>query len=154
MPSESSHTQSTSSGSSTMSMPNMQMVFYTSTSTPLLFSSWHPSSTGSYAGTCIFLIFLAAIFRGLFAGKHLLERRWLDRTLERRYIKVQGAPSEAEKIDANSDSKYGTLVTARGVEEHVKVVRNKARPIMPWRLSVDLPRAVYVMITAGVGYLL
>ena len=136
-----------------MSTSNMQNTFFTSSSTPLYSSAWHPSSPGTYAATCVFLILLAAIFRGLFAGKHLLERRWLDQTLERKYIKVRGAPTEADKIDASSESKYGTLVTARGVEEHVKVVTNKARPVMPWRLSVDLPRAAYVTITAGVGYL-
>ncbi|KAL9125379.1 MAG: hypothetical protein Q9217_005414 [Psora testacea] len=138
-----------------MSMSTMRMVFYTSTTTPFLSPAWTPTSTGSYAGTCIFLIFLATILRVLFAGKHLLERRWLDKALERRYIQVRGAPTEADRIDASSDGKYGTLVTARGVEEHVKVVTNHSRPVMPWRLSVDVPRAVMLAVmTMNVGYFL
>ena len=145
--------QSSSSSSAPAISMHHQVIFFTSTSTPLYSSQWQPTSTGSYAGTCIFLISLAAILRCLFAGKHLLERRWSEQALARRYIRVRGSPTEAEKIDANKDGNYGTLMTAKGVEEHVKVVTNRVRPLMPWRLSVDLPRALYVTLTAGVGYL-
>ena len=129
------------------------MTFYTSATAPLYSAAWAPTGNGSYAGTCIFIIFLAAVLRGLLAGKHFLERRWLDKALERRYIRVRGAPTEADRIDTNGESKYGSLVTARGVEEHVKIVTNHSRPVLPWRWSVDLPRALYVTVTAGVGYL-
>ena len=43
------------------------MTFFTSTSTPLFSLSWSPSTAGQYAGTCIFLIVLAALFRALVA---------------------------------------------------------------------------------------
>lgn len=132
----------------------MISAFYSSTSTPLFFASWTPKSTGAYAGTCIFLIFLAALFRGLAAGKHVLEHRWLDHELNRRYVAVRGTPTEAERISLDSDSKAATLITERGVEEHVKVVRKTRRSITPWRLSVDLPRALYGTLMAAVGYLL
>lgn len=111
-------------------------------------------STSAYAGTCIFLIVLAALFRGLIAGKHLLEHYWLDNELSRRYISVRGIPSEAERISADDAGKTGTLVTERGVEEHVRVVRRRRKGVAPWRLSVDLPRAAYVTVMGGVGYLL
>lgn len=133
---------------------SMPMVFYTSTTTPLYSTAWAPKSVGSYAGTCIFLILLAMLFRGLFAGKLILERRWLDKQLDRRYIKVHGEPTESERIDTDVDGKNGVLVTARGIEEHVRVVKSHVRPIMAWRLSVDVPRAAYVAVMAGVGYLL
>ncbi|KAH7410354.1 Ctr copper transporter [Phaeosphaeria sp. MPI-PUGE-AT-0046c] len=45
----------------------MAMTFFTSTTTPLYSTSWTPTTTGQYAGTCIFLITLAAIFRALLA---------------------------------------------------------------------------------------
>ncbi|KAF2243364.1 hypothetical protein BU26DRAFT_534305 [Trematosphaeria pertusa] len=45
----------------------MAMTFFTSTSTPLYSAAWTPSSTGQYAGTCMFLIAFAAIFRALLA---------------------------------------------------------------------------------------
>ena len=144
---------SSSSDASTTSMASMQIVFFTSTTTPLFSQTWTPTSTGSYAGTCIFLVLLAATFRALFAGKHLLDRIWLDKALKRRYVKVRGVPTEADKIETSSDAKYGTLVTARGVEEHVKVVTNRPKPVMPWRLSVEVPKAIYVTITAAIGYL-
>ena len=144
----------TASSMSGMSMTTMNMVFQNSHNAPLFSSSWQPTSTGAYAGTCIFLIVLATLLRGLYAGKHILEQRWHDKALERRYVRVQGTPTEAERIDADADSSYGTLVTARGKEESVKVVTHRSRPVMPWRLTVDLPRALYTTLTAGIGYLL
>ncbi|KAF2170464.1 hypothetical protein M409DRAFT_64196 [Zasmidium cellare ATCC 36951] len=45
----------------------MAMTFFTATNTPLFSFSWIPDTTGQYAGTCIFLIVLAAIFRALLA---------------------------------------------------------------------------------------
>lgn len=153
MSSHSHGSQSASSPNPPATSMHHQVIFFTSTSTALYSSQWQPTSTGSYVGTCIFLILLAAILRFLFAGKHWLERRWKEQTLARRYIKVRGIPTEAESIDASKDGNYGTLVTARGVEERVKVVTTQVRPVMPWRLSVDLPRALYVTVTAGVGYL-
>lgn len=132
----------------------MVMTFTTGTSTPLYSTAWKPASTGAYAGTCIFVIALAVIFRGLLAGKHLLEHYWLDNELDRRYVKVRGTPTEAERISSDEKSKTGTLVTERGVEEHVRVVRRRRKGVAPWRFSVDLPRALYVTILGGVGYLL
>ncbi|KAL9031450.1 MAG: hypothetical protein Q9196_000511 [Gyalolechia fulgens] len=145
---------SPSSMSSKMPMSSMVSTFFTSTSTALFSSAWTPGSTGAYAGTCLFLILLAAVFRGLAAGKHTLEHRWLDHELNRRYVTVRGIPTEAERISLDSESKNATLITERGVEEHVKVVRMARRTITPWRLSVDLPRAAYATLMAGVGYLL
>lgn len=129
-------------------------LFQISTSTPLYSTAWTPASTSSYAGTCLFLIIFAALFRGLLAGKHILEHRWLDTELNRRYVSVRGKPTESERIDRDSDAKTGTLITQRGVEEHVKVVRRKRRGVAPWRFTVDLPRAAYVTVMVGMGYLL
>lgn len=137
-----------------MSASMMKMVFYTAANTPLYSSDWQPKSTGSYAGTCIFLIVLASIFRGLLAGKHVLEQRWMDKQLNRRYVSVRGQPTEAERISSDSEAKDMILKSQRGVEEHVKVVRNHMRSVPAWRFSIDLPRAVYVTILVGIGYLL
>ena len=67
---------------------------------------------------------------------------------------VRGMAPEAEQITESTDAKNGTLIMERGVEEHVKVVRRRVRAVTPWRFSVDLPRATFVTIMAGVGYLL
>lgn len=147
MHSSSSHSMSSSSMS-------MMSVFQISSSTPLYSTNWTPIGTGSYAGTCIFLIVLATIFRGLMAGKQILEHRWLDTELNRRYVSVRGKPTESEKISTDSAAKTGTLITEQGVEEHVRVVKRSRRSGAAWRFSVDLPRAAYVTVMAGVGYLL
>lgn len=150
--SSSSSTTSTSDTMMTMSM--MESVFFTSTSTSLYSSAWKPKTIGAYAGTCIFLILLAFIFRSLAAGKQLLEHRWMDKELNRRYISVRGVPTEAQRISTDSESKNVTLISERGVEEHVRIVRRHKRNITPWRFSIDLPRAAYVTVMTGVGYLL
>ena len=137
-----------------MDMSIMNNVFFSSTSTAIYSNAWIPTSTASYAATCIFLITLALIFRCLFAGKHILEHRWLDKALKRRYVAVRGVPKEVERIGTDNETKDGFLITERGVEEHIKVVKSHTRPVMPWRMSVDISRAAYVTLMTGVGYLL
>ena len=77
-----------------------------------------------------------------------------NKTLNRQYVVVQGAQREAERLSEDSDAKDGVLITARGVETDVRVVRNHRAPAMAWRFSTDLPRALYVTVMAGVAYLL
>lgn len=85
----------------------------------------------------------------------ILEHRWKDQRLARRYVIVRGKPTEAERIAADDqEGKDMVLVTARGVEESVRVVKAKGRAVAPWRFSQDLPRAALGTVLAGVGYLL
>ena len=142
-----------SSGSSQPS-GHMGSAFMISQHTPLYSSSWVPGSAGAYAGTCIFLIILASILRCLFALKAVLEQWWLAKARCRRYIVVKGKGTEAGKIDSDPAAKTGALITANGVEEKVKIVRSDTRGAVPFRLSVDVPRAVLVTVIAGVAYLL
>lgn len=132
----------------------MAMTFFTSTRTPLYSNGWTPTSTSGYAGSCIFLIILAILFRTAFALRHRLERYWLDRHLNRRYVVVAGRPTEKARVSTDADAKSALLVSASGVEEDVRVVRRHLRATPPWRLSVDLPRAIIVTVIAGMGYLL
>ncbi|KAI9844087.1 MAG: hypothetical protein M1837_005801 [Sclerophora amabilis] len=154
------HSSSSSSSSSTgsmdsMSSSNMAMTFFASTHTPLFSTSWSPTTAGAYAGTCIFLVLLGTLFRSLFALRSVCERRWLDRHLNRRFVVVAGQPSEAQRTIDDADVKAASLLTERGgVEEEVRIVKRHARAVMPWRLSVDLPRAMLASLTAAVGYLL
>ncbi|KAL6702817.1 hypothetical protein ACN47E_000903 [Coniothyrium glycines] len=60
-------TMDMASSTNMMGMNDMAMTFFTSMTTPLFSMAWTPKSTGQYAGTCIFLIGLAAIFRSLLA---------------------------------------------------------------------------------------
>jgi hypothetical protein len=83
-----------------------------------------------------------------------MERHWLAKHLNRRYVAVAGKTAESGTIDADPDAKIASLITAHGVEESVKVVQNISRGPIPWRFSVDLPRAFLFLLIAGVSYLL
>lgn len=156
---------STSSNSSAMmAMSGMRMTFFTSTLTPLYSDAWTPTGTASYAATCIFLILVAALFRGLLVAKAWKETAWLDAEFNRRYVVVVGKPGKAERIarDDNSGGSGGggsgdvkrMVLTENGVEEDVMVVKKRSVGVRPWRLSVDPLRAVMDTVLAGVAYLL
>lgn len=83
-----------------------------------------------------------------------MERHWVAAHLNRRYIAIAGKTTEAGRIDADPDAKIVSLVTPQGIEENVKVVHNIANGPIPWRLSVDVPRAALFLCIAGVSYLL
>lgn len=131
----------------------MVSVFQTSMATPLYSSAWTPASTGGYAATCIFLIILAMLLRGLLATKAWAESRWLDAELRRRYIVVAGRAPLAQRLSQEELTKRMTL-SENGVEEEVMVVKKKHTHVRPWRLTVDPLRALLDMVIAGVAYLL
>jgi hypothetical protein len=143
-----------SHGSSGMgSMGSMTMTFQNNPSTPLFGTGWTPSGTGSYAGTCIFLIILAVLFRVLLALKARQEARWLDAELHRRYVAVAGKQGLKETVAAHKDAKT-VVLSENGVEEEVLVVQRRGETTRPWRVSVDPLRAAVDTVIAGVGYLL
>ncbi len=129
-------------------------IFINSQDTPLYSLNWVPSSAGGYAGTCIFLIILASSLRCLVAFKTVLEQRWLAQARCRRYVVVKGRGTEAEKIESDPAAKAGALITTNGVEENVKIVQSDVKGAVPFRLSIDIPRAGLVTVTTGVAYLL
>jgi hypothetical protein len=143
----------TMTASDMMSMSSMSMTFFTSTTTPIFSSMWMPATQGQYAGTCIFIIMLGLVFRGLLALKARKEAAWLDAEFNRRYIKVAGKQTQGEKIAADSDSKK-LILTENGVEEDVIVVKKRGTDVRPWRITTDPVRAVLDTVIAGVGYLL
>lgn len=136
------------------SFMGMAMVFTNSHMTPLYSTSWTPNSAGSYAGTCIFLIILGSILRCLLAFRSFVEQRWQAQARNRRYVAVKGKTTEAGKIENDPNPKEASLITAQGVEEPVEAVRAYPRVVVPFRLSVDVPRATIVLVIAGVSYLL
>lgn len=144
-------TDSTTAEATTMM--TMMVAFQNDMATPLYSMSWTPNSMGTYAATCIFLIVLAVIFRGLFALKAIQESRWLDQELNRRYVVVNGQLPMHEKMSTSS-LKQNMMLSANGVEEQVMVVQKKQMVARPWRASVDPLRAAVDTVIAGVGYLL
>lgn len=151
-------TASTGSEASTsqtemMGMESMHMTFFNNMTTSLYSRMWTPTNVGQYAATCVFLVVLGVVFRGLLAAKAWKESSWLDEEFNRRYVAVQGKGPMSERIQTNLESKRMTL-SENGIEENVMVVKKKGVAIRPWRLSVDPLRAVMDTAVAGVGYLL
>jgi hypothetical protein len=146
---------STASSSSDSMVPTstMMMTFFTSSTTPLYSSMWMPSNIAQYAGTCLFLIVLATIFRSLLALRAIRERKWLDAELNVRYVVVSGKMHLKEKVLHSSDSNQMVL-SANGVEEDDMAVKSRTTDVRPWRISTDVPRASLDTVIAGVGYLL
>jgi len=147
------------SDSSMSSSGGMNMAFTTGHSTPLYSLDWTPSTTGGYAGTCIFLIVLAIVSRLLLAYRHMLEHKWHDRAINRRYVMVTGATEadrERQMLGKGGEKVEEAVLTSNGLDERVRVVRSPRSTVQgtPWRFSVDLPRALLFVLNAGLGYLL
>lgn len=143
----------TMTNSTSTTMMTMMVAFQNDFDTPLFTMAWTPRSIGAYAATCIFLIGLAAILRGLFALKTIQESRWLDQEMNRRFVVVNGQLPMHENL-SQENLKQNMVLSANGVEEQVMVVKKKHTDARPWRASVDPVRAVIDTIIAGVGYLL
>lgn len=138
---------------------SMSMVFTNGHNAPLFSTQWTPSSSGGYAGTCIFLIVLGIISRMVVAYRHVLELKWHDRATKRRYVVLAGeTPGDREKqlTKGHPSGNEEATLTFRGTDERVRVLRTSRRGIemQAWRFSVDLPRAMVFTVQAGVGYLL
>lgn len=131
----------------------MAATFFGGAGTPLYSANFTPTSTGGYAGACIFLIVLTICYRSLFAFKAVLEKRWLTQAVQRRYVVVADKVPEAERVRDDVDSKTAVLTT-NGLDEDVKVVHRPTPATQPWRFSVDLPRALLMTLIVGLGYLL
>jgi len=131
----------------------MSSIFSTVTASPLYAPTWMPVSSSAYAGTCIFLVVLAIIFRFLIAFKSVLEERWIDAELNRRYVLIIRKPNTKKRISSDSDSQIA-LLTENGVEGDVMVVRKHMKGTIPWSVTTDGPRATIDTVIAGILYLL
>jgi hypothetical protein len=143
----------TSNTTTMMNMSMMSMTFFVSKTTALYSSMWTPTTDAGYAGTCIFLVILAFLFRGLLAVKAWKESAWLAAETNRRYVTVAGKGTKAQRLSMESDSK-NMVLTENGIEENVMVVKTRTMGVRPWRISVDPIRAVMDTVIAGVGWLL
>ncbi|KAF2672746.1 hypothetical protein BT63DRAFT_409836 [Microthyrium microscopicum] len=119
-----SATSSMAMPTSMMSMDSMAMTFISSTMTPLFSMAWTPDSAGKYAGTCIFLIALATVFRLLLAIRLNL-------------FEFLGAVKHQHKEDAIYG--YGN---------------NTAAKVRPWRANEAVWIASMDVLISGVAYLL
>lgn len=149
-----------SGGGSSGMMRAMPMVFTTGESTPLYSTAWTPSSVSSYAGTCIFLIVVAVIARLLLLGRQQLEITWRDRHAHPKRI-LSPEKSIADEQQSNDGSSTEAdqegVLPARDADQRVRILlhgRGNGSKTIPWRFSVDLPRACLFTVQVGVSYLL
>ena len=125
------------------------MTFFTSDDTPLYSTAWSPRTTGQYAGTCIFLIFLALALRGLIALKSVLEMHVWRSSMAVGHVHGRADPGPDQGSESSEEAKVPRVpVTQEGL---LRTVRMHARP---WRLNVDGSRAVLDLLIVGVAYLL
>ena len=131
-------------GSGDMSSSHsMAMTFFTSGRTALFADSWTPTSDGQYAGTCVFLIVLAVVFRLLLALRPILEMRLWDK---------RSAGAHAGGVDRLDDQ--GKLLGGQMKQGVANVGSDVKRGLRRWTVGTAASRATYEMVLAGVGYLL
>ncbi|KAF1949763.1 hypothetical protein CC80DRAFT_428348 [Byssothecium circinans] len=102
----------------------MAMTFFTSTTTPLFSMAWTPTSSGQYAGTCIFLIIFATIFRSLLA------------------------------IRLNFFEILAMVKRRRGDDQMILYNMEKQSGLRTWRASEAVMMAFLDVVIAGTGYLI
>ncbi|ETS87504.1 hypothetical protein PFICI_01332 [Pestalotiopsis fici W106-1] len=121
------------SSSSLMTSSEMAMVFFQAVTTPLFASAWTPTGNGSYAGTCIFLIVLAALHRVLHAVKSIVfDARWHGR----QRLMSEDEASGKERADT----------PARQLQSEWNS--------HPFRVATETARALTEVVVGGIGYLL
>ena len=135
-----------------METSHTPMTFFIASDTPLLFAWWRPSSNAHYAVTCLILMLLAASFRALLSGKHILERRWSHQHQEKIANRFNHIP--LAKYNKQSEVSSNAPLDADSIEEQIREVNRAGTSKQPWRLSVDLPRALLVTLISVLGYFL
>lgn len=130
----------------------MAMTFYESLNTPFLFSSWKPTTTAEYAGTCIALIFFAALLRILISLKSTLERSvWVPRPK---------AHDHAAGSAAGGGDPFEAAAGGEGAKEWERPMTfssESGRFIRAWRatsIGTRLGMGAYEAVIVGVGYVL
>lgn len=125
-------------------------TFINSHSTPLYSHQWTPTSAGSYAATCIFLIILAITGRCLIAFKSVLEQRWKAAMLSRQRDEIATKSTD----DGGLGAKMGTVCTVQRTDENDAIDRKASSNPAPFQPMVDLSRALLLTVITGVSFLL
>ncbi|KAK0751910.1 Ctr copper transporter family-domain-containing protein [Schizothecium vesticola] len=130
----------------------MAMTFYESLNTPFLFSSWKPTTTAEYAGTCIALIFFAALLRILISLKSTLERSvWVPRPKAHDHAGGAGGGDPFEAAAGGGGS------AAKEWERPMTFSSESGRFVRAWRattIGTRLGMGAYEAVIVGVGYVL
>jgi len=123
----------------------MVMLFTTASNTPLYSAAWTPNKPGHYAGTCIFLIILAVMYRLMSAYKNVVEQKWARAEQHREIIIASKSAESRRSSDGGKEE---------ADEETAAVEAYLGWGTRPWRWSVDLPRAAGTTLITAVSYFL
>lgn len=144
------------SPTSTAAPMTMAMTFYESLNTPFLFSSWKPTTTAQYAGTCIALIFFAAFLRILISLKSTLERSvWVPRPKAGHDNHAGGAGGGGDPFEAAAGG--GGDAAQKEWERPMTFASETGKFVRAWRattVGTRLAMGAYEAVIVGVGYVL
>ncbi|BFZ64168.1 hypothetical protein YB2330_005307 [Saitoella coloradoensis] len=141
----------------------MSMTFTTTPLGTMLWGdAWNPKTPLAYAFTWIFLFGLSIFSRMMFAGKAWAESKWLKTGAVGGSIVVVATPGtgitvrETEIVTASEkqdgEARAGSVSSGDTVASFPTSAQ--AYKLLPWRMSVDVPRALIQFVIAGVQYLL
>lgn len=119
----------------------MVMTFFLSSSTSLFSKAWTPTTYAAYVATCVFLIALAVVMRGMLALKPILEKSMWNASVKSEGILVP-----------DDESSYHKETAAQHSAKNVYNTVQKRWTI--WRFKTSLGRATFELLLATVGYLL
>ncbi len=161
--------------------PNFGATFHTSITDTLYASQFTPSSSAGYAGTLIFLVVLAVLYRFSLALGGRYESYVLRCALGREQILVARDEARDEARDLDEDMRVHASEVATGksprsesgsgssslqaglkggliYEKHSIASSSSSGSsetvLNPWRISVDVPRGLLQFASSGIGYLL
>ncbi|KAK8104588.1 uncharacterized protein PG998_011621 [Apiospora kogelbergensis] len=149
-----SHSGGDGAAAMTMDMSQMAMVFFQSATSPLFSKAWTPAGTGSYAGTCIFLVVLAALHRVLIAVRNIV---FCDPSVPslRGHPKLERRSSSMEVQEGAVDPAVVTYRLRYGLGRDGVMTRIRcALRDNPFRIATETARAFSELVTSGIGYLL
>lgn len=120
----------------------MSMTFFFSSSTSLFSKAWTPATSAQYSGTCIFLVVLAVLMRGMLALKPILEKSMWNPLVDGEGVLVPGGDGGYQKED---------MAPRQPTNRIYDIVR---RRWSIWRFRTSLERSIFELLLATVGYLL
>ncbi|KAL5396333.1 hypothetical protein PMIN04_005016 [Paraphaeosphaeria minitans] len=165
------------------SMNGMMGTFSTSTRVTLFFSDWTTDTPAKYFGTLIFLFVVTLLNRFLGAWRSQLGHKWANdaadarRKVEQRRaykhafkrVEIERQPSETHfdaEGEESSTEKAPLSPYPPGMDVETGEKRQSGTPVYmaifggrwragnPWRVNIDVPRALLEGIRALIGYLL
>ncbi len=126
----------------------MAMTFIQSLTTPLLWSSWRPKNAAEYGASCLFLVALAALTRGLVAIRPVLNTASWPRRLQYHHHQGEDRNNEQDGDPKNHLPRPEHPVNGgRAVLLAIQDYWSSAA------LSTKLARAAFDTLIAGLGYL-